>query len=285
MRADALIQSAIGLTVVALVALCPATTRVYAQVGGESSPTNRAEANQPATSSPVTAKDGQAAVQPPTDLKSFSKKPVFHHLTIDDGLSHNSVFDVLQDRQGFIWMTTVEGINRYDGMTMTTFMPQAEGSKSTAQFYYTMLEGRDGTLWFCNYGAGLVRYDPVHDTWKYYQHDEHNPNSLPNDTLWWLYEDRDGLLWVSTFDGLSRFDPATEQFTNYIHDPDDPNSLGGTVAGQVIQNDDGSFWVGTFGGGLDKFDPARGVFTHHRHDADDPNSLGDDGVTTIWKDP
>ena len=218
-------------------------------------------------------------------IRSPSKQPVFHHLTIDDGLSHNSVFHVLQDRQGFIWMTTVEGINRYDGMTMTTFMPQAEGSKSTPQFYYTMLEGRDGTLWFCNYGAGLVRYDPVHDSWKYYQHDERNPNSLPNDTLWWLYEDRDGLLWVSTFDGLSRFDPATEQFTNYLHNPDDPNSLGGTVAGQLIQNDDGSFWVGTFGGGLDKFDPASGVFTHHRHDADDPHSLSDDGVTTIWKDP
>ncbi|WP_175483555.1 hybrid sensor histidine kinase/response regulator [Amphritea atlantica] len=206
-------------------------------------------------------------------------------MTIDDGLSHNSVFHVLQDRQGFIWMTTVEGINRYDGITMTTFMPQARGSKSTPQFYQTMLEGRDGTLWFCNYGAGLVRYDPENDSWKYYQHDENNPNSLANDTLWLLYEDRDGILWVSTFNGLSRFDPATEQFTNYLHNPDDPNSLGGTVAGQVIQNDDGSFWVGTFGGGLDKFDPASGVFTHYRHDPDDPDSLSDDGVDTIWKDP
>ncbi|MBN0988197.1 hybrid sensor histidine kinase/response regulator [Amphritea pacifica] len=206
-------------------------------------------------------------------------------MTIDDGLSHNSVFHVLQDRQGFIWMTTVEGINRYDGITMTTFMPQAKDSKSTPQFYQTMLEGRDGTLWFCNYGAGLVRYDPVHDSWKYYQHDKNNPNSLANDTLWLLYEDRDGILWVSTFDGLSRFDPATEQFTNYLHNPDDPTSLGATVAGQVIQNNDGSFWVGTFGGGLDKFDPESGVFTHHRHDPDDPDSLSDDGVDTIWKDP
>ncbi len=124
--------------------------------------------------------------------QSPSKQAVFQHLTIDDGLSHNSVFHVQQDRQGFIWMTTVEGINRYDGMTMTTFMPQAEGSKSTPHFYYTMLEGRDGTLWFSNYGARLVRYDPVHNTWKYYQHDEHNPNSLANDTLWWLNEAEDG---------------------------------------------------------------------------------------------
>ncbi len=232
-----------------------------------------------------TATGGLAATQSPPDRQRPAKKPVFHHLTIDDGLSHNSAFHVLQDRQGFIWITTVEGINRYDGMTMTTFTPQAEGSKSTPQFFQTMLEGRDGTLWFCNYGAGLVRYDPVHETWKYYQHDENNPNSLANDTLWLLYEDRDGILWVSTFDGLSRFDPATEQFTNYIHDPNDPNSLGGTVAGQVIQNDDGTFWVGTFGGGLDKFDPASGVFTHYRKDPDDPHSLGDNGIDTIWKDP
>jgi ligand-binding sensor domain-containing protein len=86
-------------------------------------------------------------------MQSPQKKPVFHHLTIDDGLSHNSVFHVLQNRQGFIWMTTVEGINRYDGMTMTTFMPQAEGSKSTVQFYYTMLEGRDGILWVSTYAT------------------------------------------------------------------------------------------------------------------------------------
>lgn len=102
MRADALIQVAIGLTVVTLVALCPATTRVYAQLGGESSPTNRAEANRPATSSPVTAKDGLAPVQPPTDLKSPYKKPVFHHLTIDDGLSQS-------DAKGGLWIG-VQGI-------------------------------------------------------------------------------------------------------------------------------------------------------------------------------
>lgn len=218
-------------------------------------------------------------------IRNPPKQAVFQHLTIDDGLTHNSVFHVLQDRQGFIWATTVEGINRYDGMTMTHFTPQAEGSQSTPQFFQTMLEGRDGILWFCNYGAGLLRHDPVLNTWKYYQHDDNNPNSLANDTLWLLYEDRDGILWVSTFDGLSRFDPATEQFTNYLHDPENPNSLGGTVAGQVQQAADGSFWVGTFGGGLDKFDPATGVFTHHRNDPNDPNSLSDDNVGTIWMDP
>jgi len=216
---------------------------------------------------------------------SAHSEAVFHHLTIDDGLSHNYLFHVLQDRQGFIWATTMEGINKFDGMTVTNYTPQAEGSQSTPQFFQTMLESHDGILWFCNYGAGLVRYDPVLDSWKYYQHDENNPNSLANDTLWLLFEDRDGILWVSTFDGLSRFDPATEQFTNYYHDTENSNSLGGTVAGQVQQAEDGTLWVGTYGGGLDKFDPVTETFTHHRHDPNDPNSLSDNNVGTVWLDP
>lgn len=218
-------------------------------------------------------------------ITSQHKEPVFHHLTIDEGLSHNSVFDVIQDRRGFIWATTVQGINRFDGMSFTTFMPQAPGSgPRTPQFYQTILEDRDGILWFCNYGAGLVRHDPVLDTWKYYQHDENNPNSLANNTTWHVFQDRDGILWVSSYGGLSRFDPATEQFTNYHHDPNDPGSLSFDVLSQITQDADGMLWIGTYGGGLEKFDPATGVFTHYRHDPNNPASLSDDRVESVWID-
>ncbi|MBV1787362.1 response regulator [Marinobacterium sp. D7] len=212
--------------------------------------------------------------------------PVFHHLTIDDGLSHNSVFDVVQDRQGFIWATTVQGINKYDGMSIRTLTPQAPGSEgSTPQFYQTLLEDRDGILWFCNYGAGLVRHDPVLDTWRYYRHDPNNPNSLANDTTWYAFQDRDGIFWVSTFGGLSRFDPVTETFTNYRHDPKDPDSLAFDTLSQITQDADGMLWIGTYGGGLDRLDPDTGVFTHFRHDPNAPGSISDNNVETVWIDP
>ncbi|HEX9922641.1 MAG TPA: two-component regulator propeller domain-containing protein, partial [Anaerolineae bacterium] len=270
MKAKALVEKIIVLAVIVLFSMGTAAVRTHAQGGNELAPANLPAANQPAKFENFTISDGLAATQTYPVLQSQQKEAVFHHLTIDDGLTHNSVFHILQDRQGFIWATTIEGINKYDGMTTTNFMPQAAGSQDTPQFYQTMLEDRHGILWFCNYGAGLVRYDPVLNTWKYYQHDENNPNSLANDTLWLLFEDRDGILWVSTFDGLSRFDPATEQFTNYFHDPNNANSLGSTVAGQVQQAADGTLWVGTFGGGLDKFDPTTETFTHYRNDPDNP---------------
>jgi ligand-binding sensor domain-containing protein len=154
--------------------------------------------------------------------QSPSKQAVFQHLTIDDGLSHNSVFHVLQDRQGFIWMTTVEGINRYDGMTMTTFMPQAEGSKSTPQFYYTMLEGRDGILWVSTFD-GLSRFDPASEQFTNYTHDPDDPNNLGGTVAGQIIQNDDGSFWVATFGGgLDKFDPASGVFTHHRHDADDP---------------------------------------------------------------
>ncbi len=210
----------------------------------------------------------------------------FRHLTIDDGLSDNSVSQVLQDRQGFIWATTINGINRYDGMSFTTFRPQAPGSgKSTPQFYQSMLEDRDGILWFCNYGAGLVRHDPELNSWKFYQHDEKNSNSLAHNTTWYVFQDRDGILWISTFGGLSRFDPTTEQFTNYRHGPNDINIPGHNILTQIKQDAAGMLWIGTYGSGLEKFDPTTGTFHHYRNNLADPHSLSSDIIETIWIDP
>jgi signal transduction histidine kinase/CheY-like chemotaxis protein/streptogramin lyase len=230
-------------------------------------------------------RSGEPSLQTAAIVQGQQKPPVFHHLTIDDGLSDNSVYHVLQDRLGFIWATTVQGINKFDGMSFTTFMPQAPGDNRTPQFFQNMLEDRDGILWFCNYGAGLVRHDPVLNTWKFYQHDEKNPRSLAHNTTWYVFQDRDGMLWISTFGGLSRFDPVTEQFTNYRHDPDNPDSLAYDIVSQVRQDAAGMLWIGTYGGGLDKFNPATGRFTHYRNDPQMPGSLSNDRVESVWIDP
>lgn len=242
-------------------------------------------ANASASSQHAHTQEERAAPQAAGVVQHPPKPVVFHHITIEDGLSHNSVFDVIQDRQGYIWATTVQGINKFDGMTVTNYTPQAPGSgKSTPQFYMKVIQDRDGNLWFCNYGAGLVRYNPVLDTWKFYQHDDKNPNSLINNTTWFVLQDRDGMLWVSTYGGLSRLNPATGKFTNYRHDPNNPNSLGYDIVSEVQQDAAGNLWIGTYGGGLDKFDPATGVFTHYRHDPDNPNSLSNNKVETVWID-
>jgi ligand-binding sensor domain-containing protein len=246
MKVKSLVAKMLILTIVAMFALNGTTAGAFAKDGSESLLADLPSADQPVKLEDINAKGKPAADQTYSALQSQSKEIVFHHLTIDDGLSHNSVFDVLQDRLGFIWATTVQGINKYDGMTFTTFMPQAsESSQSTPQFYMKILEDRDGILWFCNYGAGLVRYDPVLDTWKYYQHDEQNPNSLVHNTTWFVFQDRDGILWVSTDGGLSRFDPATGKAVNFTPEQHGLSSL---TSDLIYQDRQGTIWVATYSG-------------------------------------
>ena len=56
----------------------------------------------------------QGSVPPVRDLK-------FAHLTTNDGLSQDRVFAIMQDRLGFMWLSTGEGLNRYDGHSFVVY--------------------------------------------------------------------------------------------------------------------------------------------------------------------
>jgi hypothetical protein len=88
----------------------------------------------------------------------------FEHLTINDGLPENSVRAILQDRQGFLWFGTQNGLARYDGVRMETFLPDPEDSASIGiRTLLALAEDPDGGIWIGSYSAGVSRYDPVLD--------------------------------------------------------------------------------------------------------------------------
>jgi signal transduction histidine kinase/CheY-like chemotaxis protein/streptogramin lyase len=104
-----------------------------------------------------------------------------------------------------------------------------------------------------------------------------------NDTVRYLFGDRQGMLWVSTRAGLHRLDPASDGVLTYRHDPADSSSLADNVARPVLEDSRGNLWVGTFNG-LDLLDRASGRFTHFRHSAGDPNSLSHNEVHFLYED-
>ena len=96
-----------------------------------------------------------------TGLPSMSvAAEAFQRYNVSDGLANNLVFDVAEDKYGFVWMTTRNGISKFDGSEFTTYRPVPEGIKGqVAQFYQTIYPGRDGNLWFCSWGNGLLKLD------------------------------------------------------------------------------------------------------------------------------
>jgi ligand-binding sensor domain-containing protein/signal transduction histidine kinase len=159
-----------------------------------------------------------------------------------------------------------------------------------------------GFMWFGT-ADGLNRYDA--HTFKVYKSNPDDPGSLRSDSIWALYVDREGTLWVGTEGGgLSYLDRDADSFVHYLHDPDDAHSLSNDGVTVIYEDQAGALWVGTAAGGLNRFDRAAsradsraasraagqagsqgtGHFTHYRHDPDDPHSLSSDGVISLFED-
>jgi len=210
----------------------------------------------------------------------------FSHLTPADGLSHYEVTYVFQDNQEFMWFGTKNGLNKYDGIEMTTYRYDPENSNSLGDNYaWNIHNGSDGTLWIATWGGGLSHFNPRLATFTNYQYDDTNPHSIGSDLVWSVYEDRQGRIWVTPDgDGLNLFDPKTKTFSHYRHDPNNPNSLSYDNATTMTEDSQGILWIGTYGGGLNKFDPKTETFTRYQHDPNNPNSLSSNFIWIVYID-
>ena len=241
----------------------------------------RAQADQPPASLPSLT---MPVFTPPTPTR-------FEHLSLEDGLSQNAVLDLLQDRQGFLWVATQDGLNRYDGYSFTIFKNDPDDLNTLSHnSVLKLLEDSTGAIWLGTWGGGLNRLDPQTGEITRYHYDESDPTSLSNDTVAALWEDRHGLLWVGTMGGgLSRLDRISGQFTHFRHDDGDPNSIGSDSISDIYEDGDGNLWLGTGGfgaegAGVDRFDPVNETFAHFRHDPADPNTLSGDTISAVYPD-
>ncbi len=160
----------------------------------------------------IPAQGGHARV---TDLK-------FTHLTTDDGLSQNNVVAILQDRRGFMWFATPEGLDRYDGNAFVAYKndPNDPGSIS-GNIIMDLMEDDHGYLWVATLYGGVNKFDPRTERSTRYRHDPNKPNTISGDWVESIARDSRGYLWFGTTgSGLDKFDPATETFTHYRNDSD-----------------------------------------------------------------
>lgn len=208
----------------------------------------------------------------------------FDRIGLEEGLSQETVFDIVQDRDGIIWLATQEGLNRYDGYTIRTYLhePDEPGTLSH-DWIWTVFEDRAGTLWVGTDGGGLNRFDRRSGSFVAYRHDPSDPASLSDDAVRVIFEDRDGALWVGTEGGLNLLDRETGSFQRFRHDPADAFSISDDRVRAVVQDRRGLLWVATDGGGLNQIDLARNSFHHFRHDSNNAASLSSDRLRSLYE--
>jgi len=214
----------------------------------------------------------------------------FERLSVEDGLSHSTVNCILQDRKGFLWFGTEDGLSKYDGYSFTVYRHEPDDPHSLSHnVIWSLFEDASGTLWVGTFGGGLNRFDP--DTGSFSRYDASDFQNLTDEpeefrnVVWAIDEHPAGVLWIATYGGgLVRFDVESETFTSYAPDPADPDLAGHEWITAMVVDDAGNLWIGTDKEGLDRFDPVTKEFTTYRHDPDDPDSLGHDWITEVIQD-
>ena len=102
----------------------------------------------------------------------------FTHLSVRQGLSQANVTVIHQDRLGFIWIGTEDGLNLYDGSTFTIFKSKEQDSTTISDNEITSIaEDREGGIWIATVG-GLNRYDRSTNKFQRFTNDADNNHSL-----------------------------------------------------------------------------------------------------------
>lgn len=211
----------------------------------------------------------------------------FRRLGIPDGLSQNSANAIVQDKDGYIWVATQDGLNKYNGYDFTVFKHKREDKNSIRDnFIQALLVDKNGSLWIgTSFGIDLLQRGS--DTFEHISIHNSLPTIEDNITIYSLTEDNSGLIWIGTGEGLLSFDQAKKTFELFTHS--DSASIAGNGINALKTDKENNLWIAT-NRGLSKYDLTRKKFSNFHHDPKNPNSLlanyiidlSIDSSQTIW---
>jgi signal transduction histidine kinase/ligand-binding sensor domain-containing protein len=148
-------------------------------------------------------------------VKTFAQTiiPRFEAYGVNEGLSQSSVYSIHQDRKGFMWFGTADGLNRFDGHAIKVFRGKnTDGTPANFNFIRgALIEDRKGNIWFSN-ETGIYYFDPVNEEIKsdlvFKGKHYHGVHAL-------ITSDAKNDIWLGTASGLIRYSPADKSSVEY----------------------------------------------------------------------
>ncbi len=176
-----------------------------------------------------------------TFLYSNSQNVKFDHYNDNNGLSHNSVKHIVQDKKGFLWFGTYSGLNRFDGYQFKTYLSSSPGKNKLNNDDITALEldETSNNLWIGT-RKGLTLFKIDTHTFTTFLPQKNNPNSLPDKEIRSVYVDKFKRVWVGTktkgvylfFLKENRFKKIPIQGFDYVK--------------EIFEDKKGNIWVGSY---------------------------------------
>ena len=176
----------------------------------------------------------------------------FNQYTTAQNLSQNTVHSILQDSQGFLWIASRDGLNKYDGYEFKHYyhLPSKINSLTNNSVNSICESKFEKNVIWIGTSVGLNKLYTCSDKFEQFT----DKDSLCSSGIYYIYEDSKGNIWIGTTNGLSKFDNIKRKFINYFSSQIIKNPLSRSII-SIIEAPRGSgmIWVGT-GDGLSKFD-------------------------------
>jgi signal transduction histidine kinase/ligand-binding sensor domain-containing protein/CheY-like chemotaxis protein len=180
----------------------------------------------------------------------------FKQVSIDKGLSQSSVFTIIQDRFGFVWLGTSDGLNMYDGYEFVIYKHDPLNKNSISSNYITCLfEDNEGNIWVGTKDGGLNLFNRKTKQFTRYLKDHDNFRGPSSAHITCIYQTNDGLMWIGTKDaGINEFDKLKQTFRSFKNKFNDVNSIPSNNINCIYEDNANRLWIGTEGGGISSFD-------------------------------
>lgn len=215
---------------------------------------------------------------PYSSAYAFIEKLEFKHIKSADGLSHDTVYCIGQDRDGFMWFGTEDGLNKFDGSKIKVYQKELDNENSIENTNCSSIYvDSSNMIWIASWGGGVEVLNPRNNEVKYYLNNPEDSKSISDDNVQSIFEDSKGNLWFGTYTkGLNKLNKETGEFKSYLNNKDDENSISNNRVWSINEDSDGSILIGT-DKGLDKLEPETENFTHFSNEIKNR-------VRTIYKD-
>lgn len=203
----------------------------------------------------------------------------FNSLGIEDGLPHDKIITIKQDKSGFIWLGTRDGIVRYDGMELKVMRPEKPKKTSRVDNHIVAIcPGSDGNVWFSTFQPGIYRYSILKDEIDYFPLNAEG-RIHARDRIISIKEDLDGNLWMGTIGEMLTFDTKEFKFKRI---------KGVLHVNALSVNDNSTIWIYEPKNGFKLLDKEGKIIKHHKLPEDSGEfyfrygTIVKDELNTLW---
>ncbi|MCB0546319.1 MAG: hypothetical protein KDD19_01965 [Phaeodactylibacter sp.] len=186
----------------------------------------------------------------------------FDHITINQGLSNNTIYSIVEDQDGFLWFGSRDGLHRYDGYEFKSFKSDPEDSLSLpSNNVQSLFLHPNGDIWIGLKVGGLCIFGRQSQRLQVNPLKELSFADWREVSIQSIFQDSYGEYWIGTAGhGVIRMDSSLQRITHYsLFEQGHPNNIFSYFCFSFVEDAEGNIWMGTEGNRIPYFERKSGA--------------------------